>query len=702
MDTFLRFFHPLFYRPHLENGFSVAAGVALAGVAAGVPLGLGAGIAAATGALCVSIADQPDALSDKPRALAAAAVMAVVSTALTLVAKYHAWSLFAMVAAAALWTGLISAYGKRAVGLGVVTILACVLALGADVVGRAAIVAHLSLFSAGAVFYAAYALLFAWLFDSRVRRLLMAEALRSFAGYLRAKAQVFDPDTFDGNGGGAACFAAMIEAHAAAVERMQIARDAIYAHTAHPWQQRQARALVALLDAFETILSSDADIEILQASRHRHLMRRLRALTLLLAADVERLALSPTAVVDIEPHRAERAAIAAEIARITPPAGGAEEELQAIAAFRSTADKLSQSAVRICAIGAAEQQAPRSDLALFRAVGPRGWGHLRAQLGFGVPAFRYAVRLTLAMTTGLALTVAFPRFAHASWILLTTALIMRANYSVTRQRRWDRIIGTLAGCVLAAALQAFVPVGYLLAFVAIATGVSHAFGAVNYRVTAAAASVSALLLLHFLQPHMQHVLGERIIDTLIGAALSYVFAFLLPNWERNELPRTIDGLLTADREFAAAAMVRQRVEQTYRLARKRLFDAVAALSGAIRRAAGEPGTAKDTLARLNALLAANYLLLSDLTSMQVLYAMRGAELDKEPNTDALAGEMRTRVVAILTPGTPAQKAPPRLSKTGRDDLYQPNGLSVLKRRLVHIEHAARRVARLAREASPSP
>lgn len=689
MDVFARFLHPLLYRPHLENGFSVAAGVALTGVVAGLWLGLTAGIAAATGALCVSIADQPDPLSDKPRAILAAALIAVVSTALTLIAKYHAWSLFLMIGGTGLWAGLISAYGKRAVGLGVVTILACVLTLGAAIIGRAAIIAHLELFSAGAAFYAAYALVGAWLFDGRVRRLLMAEALRSFAVYLRAKAQVFDPEKDN-----ARTFAAMIEAHAGAVERMQIARDAIYARTSRDWQQRQARSLVALLDAFETILSCDADLEILQKSRHRHLMRRLQALTLLLADDVERLALAPAAVVDIEPHRAEREAIAKEIARIAPAAGN-DEELQAIAAFRSTADKLGQSAARICAIGAEEQHAPRSDLALFRAAVPRGWGHLRAQIGFGAPAFRYAIRLALAMTTGLALTVFFPRFAHASWILLTVALIMRANYSVTRQRRWDRILGTLAGCVLAAALQAFVPVGYLLAFVALATGVSHAFGAVNYRVTAASASVSALLLLRFLQPHAQHVLSERIIDTLIGAALSYVFAFLLPNWERNELPRTIDGLLKADREFAAQAMTRQRVEQAYRLARKRLFDAVAALSGAIRRLSDEPGTPKDRLSRLNALLAANYLLLSDLTSMQVLYAMRGAELDKAPNTDALAGEMRTRVVTILTPGTPAERVPPRLSKTSQDDLYQPNGVSVLKRRLVHIEHAARRVAKLA-------
>ncbi len=501
---------------------------------------------------------------------------------------------------------------------------------------------------------------------------------------------MFDPEKDN-----AACFAAMIEAHAAAVERMQIARDAIYARTAKPWQQRQARALVALLDAFETILSSDADIEILRASSHRHLMRRLRALTLELAADVERLALAPTEIVVLEPHRAERAAIAGEIARIAPSAQGDAAEQQAVAAFRSTADKIGQAADRIAAIGAEEHHAPRADLALFRQVGPRGFGHLKAHIGFAKPAFRYAIRLTLAMSTGLALTVALPSFAHASWILLTTALIMRANFSVTRQRRWDRIVGTLAGCVAAAALLAFVPLGYLLAIVALATGVSHAFGAVNYRVTAASASVSSLLLLHFLQPQASHVLSERVLDTLIGAGLSYIFSFLLPSWERNELPRTVARLLKADRDFAAEAMTRSRVEQSYRLARKRLFDAVAALSGAVRRLADEPNAGKDLLARLNALLAANYLLLSDLTSMQVLFALRGPELEKTPGAEPLMTEMRGRVLAILDPATPPEQAPPRLAKASRTDLYQPNGLSVLRRSLIHIEQAARRVAGLA-------
>jgi len=691
MSRFPRTLHSLLYRPHLENGFAAAAGVSLAGLAVGVPLGLAAGIAAATGALCVSIMDQPDPLNEKPQILAAAMTMACIATAATLVARATLWGEFVVTGAVGLWAGLISAYGKRAVGLGVVTSLAFVLALAADPGSATAAFARLALFVAGGAIYAVYALVFAVIFDERVRRLLLAEALRSFALYLRAKAELFEAGRDDPG-----AFTALIEAHAAAVERMQIARDAIYARTQKPWQHRQARALVAVLDAFETILSSDADIEILQRSKHRHLMRRLRAMTLALAEDVERLALAPAEVLAIEPHRRERDAIAAEIARIAPSAAGEETELLAVAAFRSTADKIAQSALRIAAIGAEDPPQPHADLNLFRQQGPRGFGHLKANLGFGKPAFRYAIRLALAMSTGLALTVAFPRFAHASWILLTIALIMRANYSVTRQRRTDRIIGTLAGCVLAAGLQAFVPVEYLLVIVALATGISHAFGAVNYRVTAASASVSALLLIHFLQPGAHHLLTERVGDTLIGAALSYVFSFLLPSWERNELPRTIATLLKADRDFAEQAMSRRRVEQAYRLARKRLFDAVAALSGAVRRLADEPNTGKELLARLNALLAANYLLLSDLTSMQVLYAMRGAELDKMPNAETLTAEMRGRVLEVLG-SAPAQKAPPRLSKTTKDDLLQPNSMSVLKRRLVHIEHAARRVAGLAKE-----
>jgi uncharacterized membrane protein YccC len=293
----------------------------------------------------------------------------------------------------------------------------------------------------------------------------------------------------------------------------------------------------------------------------------------------------------------------------------------------------------------------------------------------------------------LILTFAFPRFAHANWVLLTIALIMRANYSVTRQRRWDRITGTLIGCGIAVALIAVSPPAFLLTVIVLAIGLSHAYAGVRYRITAVGASISSLVLLHFSAPAIHPHYFERLVDTLIGAGLSYIFSFLLPHWERNDLPQLVKGLLSADRAFADAALRRAHIRQPYRLARKRTLEAVAQLSGAIRRLADEPNTNRRTLAALNELLGANYALASDLASMPVLMKTRGPELDPL-RADAEIAEVRGRVSEVLTCGSPpdAGPAPVRESLSGLKENF---AMTVLARRLAHIEHTARKVARLA-------
>jgi uncharacterized membrane protein YccC len=308
---------------------------------------------------------------------------------------------------------------------------------------------------------------------------------------------------------------------------------------------------------------------------------------------------------------------------------------------------------------------------------------------------RYAIRLSLAMTAGLALTLVLPKFAHANWVLLTIALIMRANYSVTSQRRWDRVTGTLIGCALAVTFINTMPAPVLLLLIVLAVGTSHAYGLVAYRITAVGASVSSLLLLHFMGPLVHPQFFERIVDTLIGSGLSWGFSYLLPNWERDDLPRTVRGLLAADAAFADAALRRAHVSQRYRLARKKALDAVAQLSGAIRRLADEPNTNRRALASLGELLGANYLLASDLSSMPVLVKLRDKELDA-PAADAAIAVARERVVALLGPeeksDQPGSEGLPRESLT---DLSGSAAMDVLARRLAHIEDAARKVARLA-------
>src|SRR6202034_3063515 len=90
---------------------------------------------------------------------------------------------------------------------------------------------------------------------------------------------------------GHAAFRALIDAHAALADRLQAARDSLFAPRSHRMQLKRIDTLVALLDAFETVLSSDADIEMLRAAPQHELMWRLNAFVTQMAEEVERLTL---------------------------------------------------------------------------------------------------------------------------------------------------------------------------------------------------------------------------------------------------------------------------------------------------------------------------------------------------------------------------------------------------------------------------
>jgi uncharacterized membrane protein YccC len=683
------------FRAHIENGLSVAVGVGLTGLLVGSGLGFQAAVAAGSAALCVSIADRTDPLRQKLWIMGLAFACTIFFTALSAFAHFSTTAFIVAVAFVGLWAGLISAYGKWVLSLAMTCVLAFVLTMGQHFATPSDAADHMMLSVVGALVYTTYAVIVAWLFDDRGRRLLLAEAMRAFAGYLRAKAALYNPDAQ-----GPAAFRALIDAHAALADKLQAARDSLFARRSHRMQLKRIDTLIALLDAFETVLSSDADAEALRHAPQRDLLWRLNGFVSQMADEVEHLTLAlrdhhghATAPNHGEETRQLREAVAA--------ARDAAPDDPVIYAFTATSNKLILADSYIAALAVALDDASEPsataaglDLELFRQDGPRGLSLLWRQFHWKSQALRYAIRLSLAMTAGFALTLIFPRFAHANWVLLTIALIMRANYSVTRQRRWDRVTGTLIGCAVAVFFINTLPAPVLLLFIVLAVGTSHAYGLVAYRVTAIGASISSLLLLHFVDPLVHPQFFERIVDTLIGAGLSWAFSFLLPSWERDDVPQAVKALLAADAAFAESALTLVHAGQRYRLARKKTLDAVAQLSGAIRRLADEPNTNRRALASLGELLGANYLLASDLSSMPVLVKLRAKELDPA-GADMAIGETRSRVTALLKDAAHDGIAPEPAARDRFADFHGSAAMDVLARRLAHIETAARKVARLA-------
>ena len=595
------------------------------------------------GRASVSICDQPDPLRQKPLVLGLAFLSACFFAALS------AWTAAAPVlfvpatALAGLIAGLMSPYRKRALGLGMTGMLAFVFAVGIAHDPSAAIWRYL--LPAGRRRRARLCALCArGLQPARrpgMRRLLIAEAMRGFARYLRAKAELYDPRKDE-----VVAFRALIDAHAELVERLQAARVTRLA-CAPPGSQSAAtapdrhahRAARCVRDrAFERCRYRGAAPVAPSPSaappRHAHRAHRKRCRTP--DPPTPRTRRGPI------PNRAT-AMRRGDPVSSTPRSTGlparhrgrsARKKPHAVAAFRATANKLADADRHVAELARAIDpgHAAVRDRAHAR---PRGVSRVRTasatwagQWSCSAPALRYALRLSLAMTAGLLVTLAFPAFTHGSWVLLTIALIMRANYSVTAQRRRDRVTGTLIGCVLAALLVHWAPTrhaarGHWLLGVGVSAmpmrwcAIASRRSLPSVTVRAAAAAFPEARLAH---PEFT----ERIVDTLIGAGISYVSA--LRPAELGASRPAEHGRRAACRRCPASPRPRSPAiascASRYSPCAQARARRGGGLSGAIRRLADEPNTDRAALDALNRLLAANYLFASELTSMPVLMRLR--------------------------------------------------------------------------------
>jgi uncharacterized membrane protein YccC len=271
---------------------------------------------------------------------------------------------------------------------------------------------------------------------------------------------------------------------------------------------------------------------------------------------------------------------------------------------------------------------------------------LRRHLHFDSPVLRHAIRLSAAMATGYALICLVPALNHGNWILLTIAVILRSQYAITSQRRNDRLIGNLIGCLIAAGLLKLAPAWLQLGLIPVAIGLGQAYARLNYLVTSVAAAISAILSLHFLDPTASPPIIDRLLDTVIGAAIAFLFARLLPRWEYHEAPRLVADLMRAFTAYMADALRRDISEQSYRLARKTMLESLAAITGSATRVSSEPAHARRAMPDLGSLLAAAYSLAAQIVGVRVLLRHRKGDIDPA-YADKLLEQSRAIVLGQL-------------------------------------------------------
>ncbi|WP_367752081.1 FUSC family membrane protein [Flavobacterium sp. WC2430] len=241
-------------------------------------------------------------------------------------------------------------------------------------------------------------------------------------------------------------------------------------------------------------------------------------------------------------------------------------------------------------------------------------------LSFSSTVFRHSLRLTITILIGFIIGQLLP-FQNVYWILLTIIVIMRQEYGLTKQRTYQRIFGTLLGGLIAFGILSIVHDKNIiggLAIIAMLFGFS--FTPTNYKIGATFVTLYVVFIYGILTPNIQDVIQFRILDTLVGATLSFLANyFLWPSWEFLSIPIHLEKSIKANRNYLKQISIfyneKGIVSTSYRLARKQAFIEIGNLMASFQRMLQEPKSKQNKLAQVYKLTVLNHALLSSEASL---------------------------------------------------------------------------------------
>lgn len=235
--------------------------------------------------------------------------------------------------------------------------------------------------------------------------------------------------------------------------------------------------------------------------------------------------------------------------------------------------------------------------------------------------FKHALRVTIGLLAGYAVSLFFPVAGHGYWIVMTIATILRPGYSISKTRNIQRLSGNVTGVIVSFVFLYFVSnntLAFLLLLCTMVTG--YALLKVNYYISCTCISIFVLISFHFLnKSQFTEIVFDRFLDTAIGCAIAFVTALLVfPVWENEQTKDLIKKLVTANQKyFDAVIEIIKSPEQKnnlYKSARKDAFVALANLSGNFQRILSEKRKDKN-IAFYHQFVSSSYMLTAHIASL---------------------------------------------------------------------------------------
>ena len=245
-------------------------------------------------------------------------------------------------------------------------------------------------------------------------------------------------------------------------------------------------------------------------------------------------------------------------------------------------------------------------------------------LSFNSPIFRHSLRLAIVVMVGFLIGKAFS-MQNPYWILITIAVIMRPSYGLTKTRSIHRVIGTLVGAAIATIVILVTQNTVVYAVIAvISLPLAFSLVQLNYRNAAVFITLNVVFVFAIFEPNILSVIQYRIIDTLIGASLSFVaIYFLWPSWQVQNIHEYFRKAIQSNqlflKEIALFYHNKGEVSTKYKLCRKEAFLAIAELNAAFQRLNQDPKSKQLEISTIYEITVFNNTFLSSLTSLGTFF-----------------------------------------------------------------------------------
>lgn len=632
-----------FFSQYFSDGLRITIGVLLPSLIFAQFNQLELGLTLSLGAICVCVVDTPGPEVYKRNAMLACNALLLLVAITTGFARLNVYTLGIEVVAFSFLFSMFTVYGNRAASVGTSSLLVMIFMMDKGL--QPGEVLHYSLLiTAGGVWYMIMSLVFFGIRPYRAAQQALGENIVDVVKFLRIKADFYLPDTdIEDNYKKLVSQQIKVSQHQDNVRELLFKTRLIVRESTHA-SRVLVLTFVDLVDMFEQIMATHYDYqEIRDRFEGTEVLPHIARLVHQMAGELDNVGyaiLANSRYRRIKNFAPDLETLKAEIDATSGHLSGSSNLV--LKKILINVRDLNQKISDICKYynsKSAENliDKKKGDVEYTKFVAHQDYTpHIFFDnLTLTSATFKHALRVALVCLTGFVITksngllelinhftgkkIVFGH--HSYWVLLTIIVILKPGFSLSKQRNYQRVFGTIIGGAIGVLVLTFVhnktlEVALLMVFMMGA----YSFLRINYITSVIFMTPYVLILFRFLGVGHLDVAEERIIDTIIGSSIAFLASYLIfPSWESEQLRQTLLDVIDANIRYLMTLgehlTGKPQTTTDYKLARKDVFVKSANLSAAFERMVSEPKSKQKKSKDVHKFVVLNHILSSYLATI---------------------------------------------------------------------------------------